>query len=182
MEYVWIGLGVIAALIVVFLIIVSTRPNTFSVSRSATIDAPVAKVFEQVNDFRKWQAWSPWAKRDPNMKTTYEGASSGVGAINTWNGDRHVGEGRQTIIESKPNERIRTKLEFIRPFRGENGAQFTFQPQGNQTLVTWSMDGKLNFFTKAFGMFMSMDSMIGKDFESGLAGIKAVTEGKTAAS
>ena len=170
------ALMTVAGLIVLFVIVVSLRPNTFHVTRSITMAAPAARPYELVNDFHRWGAWSPWAKLDPGMKQTYEGASSGTGAIHSWNGGGNVGEGRQTILESRMNELIRIKLEFFRPFKGTNAVEFTFQPQGSQAVVTWSMSGNYNFFTKAFGLFMDMDKMIGGNFEKGLIDMKSLAE------
>ena len=140
------------------------------------IAAPAAAVFEQVNDFRKWDAWSPWAKRDPNMRQTYEGAPAGVGPSYSWSGNNEVGEGRMTLTESRPNEMIRVNLEFLKPFAATNTTEFNFQPSGNQTAVTWSMFGTNNFMAKAFGLFMNMDKLVGADFEKGLQQLKSVTE------
>ncbi len=166
----------VAVIVVVFVIVVATRPDDFRVTRSATIAASPAVVFEQVNDFHKWDAWSPWAKLDPTCKNTFNGASAGVGAGFAWAGNKKVGEGRMTITESQPNNLIRIKLEFLKPFKATNTAEFTFTPQGNQTLVTWNMFGKNNFMSKAFGLFVNCDKMIGGDFEKGLAQLKAVAE------
>ena len=174
----WKTLIVVAALIVVFLIVVAFQPSAFRVVRTATIAAPPEAVFAQVNDFHKWEAWSPWAKMDPAMKQTYGGPPAGVGAVSEWAGNSQVGAGRMTITESRPAELVRIKLEFFRPFKGTNAAEFSFKPAGGQTEVTWSMSGDLNFFTKGFSLFMSMDKMIGRDFEKGLAAMKAVAEGQ----
>ena len=170
----------IAALVVIagFVIVVAVQPPNYSVSRSATMNAPSADVFAQVNDFHKWDDWSPWAKLDPTMKQTYEGAPAGTGAVYYWNGNRNVGEGRMTITESKPNDLVRVKLEFMRPFAGNSDVEFTFKPEGQQTLVTWSMAGKLTFITKAFHLFMSMDKMIGGMYEQGLTKMKKIVETK----
>jgi hypothetical protein len=111
------------------------------------------------------------------MKQAYEGAPTGIGAIYTWTGNKEVGEGRMTIIESRPSDLIRIKLEFFKPFRATNTAEFTFKPEGNQTSVTWSMTGKNNFMAKAVHLFMNMDKMIGGQFEKGLAQMKSVVEG-----
>ena len=165
---------ILAILVVVFIIIVATRPDDFSVSRSATIPAPAAAVFEQVNDLHKFQDWSPWAKIDPNCKLTFDGPPAGVGASFSWAGNKEVGEGRMTVIESRPDELVRFKLEFLKPFKATNTAEFTFKPAGNQTEVTWSMFGENNFIFKAVGLFMDCDKMVGPDFEKGLANLKAV--------
>lgn len=166
----------IAVILVVFLIVVATQPSEFRVVRSATIATTPPAVFAQVNDLHKWEAWSPWAKRDPAMKQTYEGAPAGPGAISAWAGNSEVGEGRMTITDSQPSELIRIKLEFFKPFAATNTAEFTFRPEGDRTVVTWSMSGQKNFVAKAIHLFMDMDKMIGKDFEAGLANMKAVTE------
>ena len=173
MQYVLI---VILAIVVVFIIIVVTRPPGFRVVRSIGISAPAAVVFEQVNDFHKWQAWSPWEKIDPNLQRTYEGPPAGAGTVYSWKGNKRVGEGRMTMIESRPAELIGIRLDFLKPFRSTNTAEFTFKPNGEQTDVTWTMMGKSNFISKAFCMFMDMDKMIGKEFEKGLAQLKAVVE------
>ena len=166
----------LALLIIVLVIVVATRPAGFRITRSATIAAPPEVVFAQVNDFHKWDAWSPWAKLDPAMKQTYEGAPAGTGAVYSWTGNKEVGEGRMTLTESRTNELIRIKLEFLKPFAAVNTTEFTFKPEGNQTTVEWSMTGSNNFMAKAFGLFMNMDKMIGGDFEKGLAQLKSVAE------
>ena len=170
-------LGAIALVVILFLILVALQPADFRVVRSGTISAPPADVFPQVNDFHKWEAWSPWAKIDPTMKQTYEGQPAGTGAIYSWNGNSQVGEGRMTITESRPTDLVRIKLEFIKPFAAVNDVEFTFKPEGNQTHVTWSMAGRKNFMLKAFGLFMSMDKMVGGMYEQGLRQMKAVVEG-----
>jgi hypothetical protein len=166
----------LVTIIIIFLVIVAMQPSDFRVTRSATIAAPAPAVFAQVNDFHKWDAWSPWAKLDPAMKKTHEGAPAGTGAIYTWSGNNDVGEGRMTLTESRPSDLIRIKLEFKKPFEATNTTEFAFKPDGNQTVVTWSMFGENNFMAKAFGMFMNMDKMVGGDFEKGLALMKSVVE------
>jgi hypothetical protein len=166
----------LAAVVVLFVIIVALRPSDFRVARTATISVPAPAVFGQVNDFHKWEGWSPWAKIDPAMKQTYEGAPAGTGAIYSWNGNNNVGAGRMTLTESRPNERILIKLEFFRPFKGTNVAEFTFNEEAGQTIVTWSMSGRHNFVIKALCLFMSMDKMIGGQFEKGLATMKSLVE------
>jgi hypothetical protein len=140
------------------------------------MDAPPTVVFQQVNDFHRWEAWSPWAKLDPHAKVTFDGPPAGKGATFTWSGNDKVGAGRQTIIGSQPDELIQIKLEFERPFKDTSTTEFAFKPQGEQTLVTWSMYGKNNFIGRAFCMFINMDKMVGGDFEKGLASMKAVVE------
>jgi len=168
-----IALFVIIAGLVV---IIAMQPSDFRVVRSTSIKAPAATVFEQVNDFHKWDAWSPWAKLDPAMKKSHEGAPAGVGAMYSWSGNDQVGEGRMTLTESRPSEMIRIKLEFLKPFAATNTAEFDFKADGNQTVVTWSMFGTNNVMAKAFGLLMNMDKVVGSDFENGLAQLKAVAE------
>jgi len=166
----------IAAIIVVFVIVVATRPADFRITRTAAISAPPMVVFAQVNDLHKWEAWSPWAKLDPEARKTFEGPTAGTGAVFAWSGNDKIGEGRMTITESVPTSLIGIKLEFLRPFKATNTAEFTFKPEGSQTVVTWSMAGKNNFMTKAFCLFVNMDKMVGSDFEKGLAQMKSVAE------
>ena len=155
---------------------VATRPGEFSVTRSASIAAPAPAVFVQVNELKKWEAWSPWAKKDPQMKQTYQGPPAGTGAVTSWVGNKDVGEGRMTIVESRPAELIRFKLEFLEPFAATNSAEFTFKPEGGGTRVTWTMQGQSNFIGKALHLAFDFDKMIGADFEQGLAGIKRIVE------
>ena len=166
----------LAGVVVVFVAIVAMQPSEYRVARTARISASAEAVFGQVNDFHKWQAWSPWARLDPAMKQTYEGAPAGVGAVYTWAGNNEVGEGRMTLTESRPSELVRINLEFLKPFAGTSTAEFTFKPEGTQTAVTWSMTGKVNFMAKVVHLFMDMDRMIGDKFEQGLARLKSITE------
>ena len=166
----------VAVIIIVLVVIVALQPNDYRVARSTTISALPPEVFAQVNDFHKWAAWNPWGKIDPAMKQTYEGAPTGTGAIYTWIGNKEVGEGRMTIIESRPSDLIRIKMEFFKPFAGISTAEFTFKPEGKQTAVRWSMSGDKNFMAKAIHLFMNMDKMIGGQFEKGLAEMKSIVE------
>jgi hypothetical protein len=170
----------IAVIILALVIFISMRASEFRITRSAAIAAPPADVFAQVNDLHRWEAWSPWAKIDPAMKQTYDGAPAGTGAIYSWVGNKNVGEGRMTIVESRPSELLRIKLEFFRPFAATNEAEFTFRPEGQKTVVTWSMTGRQNFIVKAMCLFMSMDKMVGGQFEKGLAQLQTVVENKPA--
>jgi hypothetical protein len=166
----------LAVIVIVFTVIVVLQPSQFRVTRSATLSAPAPAVFAQVNDFHKWEAWSPWAKLDPAAKNSFEGPSAGIGAIFKWSGNKEVGEGSMTITESRPSELIRIKLDFAKPFEATNTTEFTFKPEGNQTVVTWSMFGTNNFIAKAFCLFNSMDKMVGGQFEKGLASMKSIAE------
>ncbi len=173
MLYVLISL---AALVLIFLIVVATRPAEYRVARSITIKAPAAKVFAQVNDLHLWKAWSPWAKLDPNMKETHAGPPAGVGATYHWVGNKKVGEGRMTITQSNPPQLVAIKLEFIKPFAATSVSEFKFEAENQETNVMWKMTGHNGFIAKAFCMFMNMDKMIGGDFEKGLAAMKAAAE------
>jgi len=166
----------LAVIVIVVVVVVAVQPSGFRVERTATISAPAPAVFGQVNDFHNWEAWSPWAKLDPTMRQAFEGAPAGTGAIYTWTGNKQVGEGRMTVTESRPNELIRIRLEFLKPFAATNTAEFAFKPEGNQTVVTWSMVGKNNFMAKAVHLVVNMDRMVGGDFEKGLARMKSVAE------
>jgi uncharacterized protein YndB with AHSA1/START domain len=166
----------IAVIVGAFVVIVALQPSDFRIVRSSTIAAPPATVFAQVNDFHKWEAWSPWAKLDPAAKSSFDGPAAGKGATFRWAGNEEVGEGSMTITESRPSDLIRIKLEFLKPFAATNTAEFTFKPEGNQTVVTWSMFGTNNFIAKAFCLFINMDKMVGGQFEKGLASMKSVAE------
>lgn len=164
----------LAVLVAVFSVVVALQPADFRVTRSATIPAPPAHVFAQVNDLHKWEAWSPWAKLDPDAEASFEGSPAGEGAVMRWAGNREVGEGSMTITDSRPNELIRFRLDFLKPMKATNTAEFTFEPEGEQTVVTWSMFGQNNFMAKAVGLFMDCEKMVGDQFEQGLANMKSV--------
>ena len=170
-------LSLIAIAVILIAIIAAMQPSDFRVTRTATITAPASAVFPHVKDLQKWDAWSPWAKLDPNAKNSFEGPVSGVGAIMRWAGNNKVGQGSMTIMESRPDEFIQFKLEFLKPMAATNTAEFTFTSENNQTTVTWCMYGKNNFIGKAMGLFMSCDKMVGGQFEKGLATLKSVVEG-----
>jgi len=157
---------------------IATRPSEFQVARSATFAAPAGAVFSQVNELKKWEAWSPWAKKDPQAKQSYAGPAAGAGASMSWAGNKDVGEGRMSIVETSPNALVRFKLEFFKPFAATNTAEFSFKEEGGRTALTWSMRGQNNFIGKAMCLVFDMDKMVGGDFEAGLAGIKAIVEKK----
>lgn len=169
----------LAVILIVFVIVAALQPADYRVVRSATIAAPPAVVFPQVNDLHRFQEWSPWAKLDPAARITFEGPPAGTGATITWAGNHEVGEGRMTITESRANELIRFRLDFVKPFAGTSVAEWTFKPEKNQTAVTWSMTGEKNFISKAISVFMNMDKMIGGQFEKGLADLKSLSEAET---
>ena len=166
----------IPAIIVVCLIIVAMQPSSYRVMRSIVIAAPPDALFPRMNDLKKWAVWNPWGKADPNMKLTYAGPASGVGASYSWAGNNEVGEGRATITESRPSESVSYKMEFFKPMSATSVMDFACKPQGNQTEVIVTVTGEKNFMAKAFCLFMSMDKMIGGKFERALAELKATAE------
>ena len=167
-----VGLAIVAGVTVV---VVSMQPSDFRVARSAVIPAPPAVVFDQINDLRKWEAWSPWEKVDPALTKTFAGPPAGVGASFHWRGNTEVGEGRVTIVESRPAQRVRIALDMIKPIAATNAVDFTLTPEGEHTRVTWSMEGRNGFVSKAIGLVMNMDKMVGGQFEKGLANLRSVT-------
>jgi uncharacterized protein YndB with AHSA1/START domain len=158
------------------LIFAATKPDSFRVARTTTIKAPPEKIFPHITDYRAWQAWSPWEKKDPTMKRTYSGAASGKGAIYEWDGNREIGQGRMEIAEATPPSRVAIDMHFIKPFESRSTAEFTLQPKGEATDVTWALHGPSPYISKVMSVFFSMDKMIGKEFETGLANLKAIAE------
>ena len=171
-----IVLLVAAAAVVIFLIVVAMQPGEFRVTRSGAMPAPAAAVFPHVNELRKWEAWSPWARLDPNAKSTFEGPAAGTGAAMAWAGNKNVGEGKMTIVESRAGELVQFRLEFYKPFKATNTALFTFRPDGDRTVVTWSMSGTNSFMGKVINVFINCDRMVGGQFEQGLANLRAVVD------
>ena len=167
---------VLAIAIAIILILAATKPDTFRIERSATVNAPSEKVFALINDFQQWRAWSPWENKDPDLKRTYSGAERGRGAVYAWEGNKNVGSGRMEILETAVPQKIVIKLDFFKPFEGHNTAEFTMLPQGDATHLTWTMTGPAVFMSKLIQVFMNLDRMIGRDFEAGLANLKRLTE------
>lgn len=153
----------------------ATRPDTFRVQRTISIKAPPEKILAQVNNFHDWSSWSPYEKLDPAMKRTFSGATSGPGAVYAWDGNGKAGAGRMEIKETSPAKTV-IKLDFSKPFESSNVAEFSVDTQGDNSNVTWAMYGPAPYVSKVMGLFFNMDSMIGKDFEAGLANLKTVTE------
>ncbi len=170
------GLLILVLLVAGFAGVVATRPDSYTVSRSTVIAAPPSIVYAQIADFAAWQAWSPWGKLDPSMKTTFSGPAGQVGSSYAWQGNDKVGEGRMTILKAEAPSQVDVQLEFIKPWAGISDTTFALTPSGQSTMVVWTMTGKNNFMGKAFSMFMNMDKMIGGDFEHGLAKLKEVSE------
>jgi hypothetical protein len=168
--------AVIVVAIAAILIYAATKPDSFRVQRTASINAPADKIFPFVNELKRWRAWSPYEERDPAMKRTYSGPESGKGAVYEWDGNENVGKGRMEIVEATAPNKILIKLDFIKPFEGHNTAEFTMEPKDGQTLVTWAMYGPSPYMSKLIDTFMNLDDMIGRDFAAGLASLKAAAE------
>lgn len=169
------------ALIVVVLVAgvltyAATKPDSFRIERAATIKAPPERIFALINDFRQWEAWSPWEKIDPALKRTYSGGASGKGAVYAWTGDKNVGSGRMEIIESSPPSRIVLRLDFSEPFEAHNQVQFSLESRGDSTTLTQAMYGPSPYMSKLMSIFFDMDKMVGEKYEEGLASIKAIAE------
>jgi hypothetical protein len=158
----------------IFLLYAATRPADFRVERSATLAAAPMELFEHVNNHRKFNAWNPFLKLDPNAKNIYAGPESGVGAVCSWEGNRDVGAGSCTIIESKPGELVRCRMDWNRPMEGTATVEFTFKPEGDKTMVTWAMYGQNNFMGKVVSVFMDCEKICGPQFEKGLVNLGAV--------
>ncbi|MDF0642584.1 MAG: SRPBCC family protein [Nitrospira sp.] len=169
---VMIAVGLIAGM----LMYAATKPGTFRIQRSASINAPPGTVFALISDLHAWASWSPWEKKDLAMKKSHSGTPQGKGAVLEWDGNKDVGTGRMEVLESIPSSKILIKLDFLKPFEAHNTAEFTLIPNAASTEVTWAMYGPQPYMMKVMGLFCSMDNMVGKDFEAGLANLKAVVE------
>ena len=166
----------LVAVIVIILVVAALKPAEYQVQRSLAIAAPAAALFEQVNDHRKFVVWNPFGKLDPNVKNTFTGPATGVGSVCSWQGNREIGAGSATIIESKPGELVRERMDWKEPMEGTGTVEFTFKPEGNTTVVTWRMYGTNNFVCKVMCLFLNMDKMVGSQFEQGLVNLKNQTE------
>ena len=177
MKVLKIGALVVVVLVAAVLALAAIRPDTFTVRRGASIQAPPEKIHAVLNDFRGWEAWSPWEKLDPAMKRSYSGAASGKGAVYAWEGNGNVGQGRMEITDSSAS-RVAMNLDFVKPFEAHNKVEFLLAPKGGATDVTWSMQGPVPYFAKIVHLFVDMDKMVGGQFETGLANLKRVSEAK----
>ncbi|MEC4747612.1 SRPBCC family protein [Methylomicrobium sp. Wu6] len=166
----------VVVLFAALLIYAATRPDTFRVERSISIKVLPEKIFPLINDFHQWEPWSPWEKVDPAIKRSYSGAVSGEGAIYEWNGNKEIGRGRMEIIESSPRSKVLIQIDFIKPFEAHNTIEFTLVTHGDATMVTQAMYGHCPYISKLIGIFFSMDKMVGKKYEEGLANLKAISE------
>lgn len=164
------------AIIAIVLVVAALQPADFRVARTTTIAAAPGVVYDQISNFQKWSAWSPWSKLDPAMKSTVSEPPAGVGATYSWTGNSKVGEGRMTITDTKPAERVTMKLEFTKPMTATNTTEFVLKPDGAGTEITWSMSGHNNFMGKVFGLVMNMDKMVGTKYEEGFANLKRIVE------
>lgn len=180
MKIVVICLLVLVGLLGVLSVVIAMQPSEYRIERSATMSAPATEIFPHVNDLHQWGQWSAWDKIDPKMTKTFEGPEAGKDSSYSWVGNNDVGEGKMTIIESRPDELVRIKLEFFKPMSGAGTAELTFQPEGDQTKVTWAMFGPKNFLAKAIHLCMNMDKMIGDKYEESLAALKSIVESKDA--
>ncbi len=171
-----IVLIIFVALIVGVLLYASTKPDTFTVQRSLTIHAPADRLFSSINDFRVWHTWSPYEKLDTNMKKTFGGSANGTGATYLWEGNSKVGQGQMEIIQSLFPTRVDMTIDFIKPFKDHGSITFTLEPKDDLTTVTWSMSGKKTFVSKVICIFINIDAKLGKDFDTGLATLKTVSE------
>jgi uncharacterized protein YndB with AHSA1/START domain len=162
--------------VVGLLAVASRKPATFRLARATVIAAPPERIFPLLDDFHEWTKWSPWEHRDPNMTRTYTGAIRDVGAKYAWAGNRKAGSGSMEITASRPGSDLTIALHFLKPFEARNSTEFTLRPQGQTTELTWAMSGDNTFASKVFSVFVSMDKLVGKDFEAGLAALKSVAE------
>lgn len=168
----------LAALLVVLVVVIIIQPSEYRVSRTLTMTAPASEVFAQLNDFHRWEAWSPWAKLDPKATVSFEGPAAGKGAIFAWSGNSKVGEGRMTLVESTPDNLVRARTDFVKPFIGSSYSEFVLRPEGSGTAVSWTMFGQNDFIGKAMCLVISMDKMLGGEMDKGLASIKGQVEAK----
>jgi hypothetical protein len=167
---------VVIVLIAAVLGFAATKPDTFRVQRTASMNAAPERIFPLINDLHNWGSWSPYEKKDPAMKRTQSGAPNGKGAVYEWDGNGDVGKGRMEITDTSAPNRISLSLDFEKPFKAHNVVDFRLEPKGNTTNVTWDMHGPAPFISKIMQVFIDMDSMVGKDFETGLANLKALVE------
>ena len=169
-------LTVLAVLIAAILAYAATKPDTFEIRRSASIKAGPEKLFAIISDYHNWDRWSPWNKHDPEMKKTISGAPSGKGAVYEWAGNKMVGKGRIEIVDAVPSSKITMKLDMVEPMQANNIAEYTLEPKGDTTTVTWALRGPSPYMSKVMGVFMDMDKMVGGAFEEGLASLKTIAE------
>jgi uncharacterized protein YndB with AHSA1/START domain len=178
-----IFLAVVAVLIVAIaglLGYAALQPDTFRVARATTIKAPPEKIYPLMSDFKRGAEWSPYEKKDPNMKRSFSGAPTGKGSVYEFEGNSDVGAGRLTIVDASPPSKVVLKLDMLRPFQASNIIEYAITPRGNAaeatSEVTWTMQGHQPLLAKAICLFFDMDKMVGADFEAGLASLKTIAE------
>lgn len=172
-------LALIGLVIAGVLLVAALRPNHFRLQRTATIASSPEAIYAELEDLRRWQTWSPWEDIDPALRRTYSGPATGTGSVYEWASDNaKAGEGRMTITEARVPSKLVIQLDFIKPIRATNTAEFTLQAQDGGTVVTWAMYGPSPFVSRLFGLIFNMDKMIGADFEKGLSRLKALTENR----
>jgi len=170
-----VAVGVLVA-VAAILILAATKPDSFRIERSVTIQASAERIFPLINDFHNWSEWAPQDREDPSIKRTYSGPASGVGAASEWTSSGKAGSGKMSITESVPPSRAVIDVHFVKPFAAHNVNVFTLEPEGTATKVTWTMEGTNLYFMKLMSVFSSIDRMMGGHFESGLRNLKAAAE------
>ncbi len=166
----------IVVVVAAVLIYAATKPDTFRIQRSATINAPEEKIFPLINDLHSFNTWNPYDQKDPNAKGSYSGPASGRGAAYAFDGNKDVGKGNIEITESLPTAKVTMALNMLSPFEAHNIVEFTLEPAGNTTNVTWAIHGPVPYMSKVMCLFFNMDNMVGNDFEKGLSDLKTVAE------
>lgn len=166
----------LAVLVGGVLVLAALKPDTFRVQRTASIKAPPEKIFPFINEFERWSAWSPYEKKDPAMRRARSGPAAGKGAVYAWQGNKEVGVGRMEIMDSSLPSRVALSLDFSEPFEAHNVVEFTLDGTGESTQVTWAMRGPVPYLAKIVHVVIDMDQMVGRDFEAGLANLKAIAE------
>jgi uncharacterized protein YndB with AHSA1/START domain len=170
-----VGIG-LAVIIIALLVYAASWPDTFRVHRSTAINAPAERIFPLIANLKSMNTWNPFVEPDPAIKISYSGPESGKGAAHTWSGNSKVGEGRIEVTEATPSSRVALRLEMVKPMKADNAVEFTLQPNGNGTVVTWAMSGKQPLMAKIMTIFIDCDRMVGSQFEKGLASLKTIAE------
>ena len=176
MSLLWIVVIAVVAVVAALLALAATRPATFRIHRAAVIQAPPERIYPFISDFHNWVYWSPYEKLDPTMRKSYTGSANGQGAVYEWEGNSKAGQGRMEITDTSAPSRVIIKLDFLKPFEGHNISEFSLDGKDNSTQVTWAMHGPNSYMAKAMSIFISMDQLLGKEFENGLANLKAAAE------
>jgi uncharacterized protein YndB with AHSA1/START domain len=169
-------IAAMAVVIVITLAIAAFRPSTIQIQRSRNMNAPAERVFALINDFHNWPLWAPQDLEDPTMKRTFSGPVAGVGATSEWSGSGNSGKGRMSIVESEAPKRISIAVDFVKPFEAHNQNEFTLEPSGTSTKVTWKMRGTNAYFMKVMGLFVNVDRLMGEHFEHGLENLQKACE------